>query len=501
MRAKLLALGCVASLLAVVPAPAPSAEAASPVCDVRDPAPVVLRQTGFTRFTEEPGAGRWKTWETELGDMTVAPPPAMGSAQFAVEVADVHAAQAARTPQQVQAAQRWGSGAATGPWTEVLLGMIERHSTSPALNPPRIARLIAIFQTAMSDAMVIAWNAKYCHQRPAPSMVSPLVDPAVPVPPAPSYPSEHATAAGVAAVLLPAFFPGEPVSGVEAMAWEAALSRVWAGASYRSDVNAGLTLGRAVGRAALAARADDGWNAVWDGSGRIEGECNWKPTPPAFRQDPLEPLWGEVRPWVMSSGDQFRPPPPPACDDDEYIAAAYDLYVASGQLTDRQKEIAEYWAGDPGSETPPGMNLRIGLEAAERHGLNTMREARLLAHVGAAIADAGIAAWDAKFHYWSDRPVTTIRRMWDPAWTSYIGTPPFPGYVSGHSTFSGATAELLSLWFPQDKVMHRALATDAAMSRFYGGIHPRYDNEIGLEVGGQVGRRAFERAASDGADR
>ncbi len=499
MWAKALALGCVASLLAVLPARAPSAEAASPVCDVRDPAPVALRQTGLTRFTEEPGAGRWKTWQVALGDVAVPPPPAMGSAQYAVELADVHAVQMTRTPEQVQAAQRWGSGAAVGPWTEVLLGMIERNSTSPDLNPPRIARLIAIFETAMSDAMVVTWNAKYCHQRPTPSMVSPLVDPVVDVPPAPSYPSEHAAAAGVAAALLPAFFPDEAVAEVEAMAWEAALSRVWAGAAYRSDIDAGLTLGKAVARTALQARADDGWDAVWDGSGRIEGKCNWKPTPPAFRSDPLEPLWGSVRPFVMSSGDEFRPPPPPACDGDEYEAAAYDVYAASQDLTDRQKEIAEYWAGDPGSETPPGMNLRIGLEAAERHELNTMRQARLLAHLGAAIADAGIAAWDAKFHYWSDRPVTTIRRMWDPEWTSYIGTPPFPGYVSGHSTFSGATAELLSLWFPGDRAMHRALATDAAMSRFFGGIHPRYDNEVGLEVGQQVGRRAFERAAADGA--
>ncbi|HVL90163.1 MAG TPA: vanadium-dependent haloperoxidase, partial [Actinomycetota bacterium] len=216
-------------------------------------------------------------------------------------------------------------------------------------------------------------------------------------------------------------------------------------------------------------------------------------------QAPAEPKWGGVRPWVLSTGSQVRPAAPPACDSDEYLAAARDVYQASLTLSPRQKEIAQYWAGGPGTETPPGMNLRTAMEETHQRGLSTMREARVLAYAGAVIADAAIAAWDAKFTYWWDRPVTTIRRLWDPNWTSYIGTPPFPGYVSGHSTFSGGTMALLAGFFPDKAVAFKAMATDAAMSRFYGGIHARYDNETGLDMGYAIASLALARAATDGA--
>jgi membrane-associated phospholipid phosphatase len=221
-----------------------AASAQQPACDARDPVAAALG--AVDRFTEEPEAGRWRTWQVGTTDVAVPPPPHMASPESASELAEVHVGTTTRTPDMVAKAQQWGAGAAGALWTDVLLQMIARHSASPSLNPPRISRLIAIFETAMFDALVVTWNAKYCYLRPAPSAVSPLVRPAVDVPPAPSYPSEHAAAAGVAAVLLPAFFPAESASAIDEMASDAATSRVWAGASYPTDVAAGLALGRAV---------------------------------------------------------------------------------------------------------------------------------------------------------------------------------------------------------------------------------------------------------------
>ena len=147
--------------------------------------------------------------------------------------------------------------------------------------------------------------------------------------------------------------------------------------------------------------------------------------------------------------------------------------------------------------TPPGHWNRIALERVRAEGLSTRRAARVFAALNTAQADAFIACWDAKYAYWSERPVTAIRRERDPSWLSYIATPPFPGYVSGHSTTSGAAAEVLAHFFPGDRRRLRRQAEEAAVSRLYGGIHFRSDNEAGLRLGRAIGRRSYSRSAVD----
>ena len=109
-----------------------------------------------------------------------------------------------------------------------------------------------------------------------------------------------------------------------------------------------------------------------------------------------------------------------------------------------------------------------------------------------AQADAFIACWDAKYAYWSLRPVTAIRRSIDPTWLSYIATPPFPSYVSGHSSTSGAASTVLGAFFPERAEALDAMAEEATASRLYGGIHYRSDNEAGLELGRRVGDVALD---------
>ena len=104
-----------------------------------------------------------------------------------------------------------------------------------------------------------------------------------------------------------------------------------------------------------------------------------------------------------------------------------------------------------------------------------------------------MACWDAKYAYWSLRPVSAIQRLVAPDWLPYLTTPPFPSYVSGHATTSGAASTVLSSYFPSRAGDLAALAEEAARSRLYGGIHFRTDNEVGLALGRQVGQVA-ERA-------
>ncbi len=117
----------------------------------------------------------------------------------------------------------------------------------------------------------------------------------------------------------------------------------------------------------------------------------------------------------------------------------------------------------------------------------------MLALLNTAQTDAFIACWDAKFTYWSMRPVTAIHASLDASWLPLIATPPFPSYVSGHSTTSGAASTVLAHVFPDQADLLAGLADEAAVSRLYGGIHYASDNAAGLALGRLVGAAALER--------
>src|SRR5213078_1045247 len=226
---------------------------------------------------------------------------------------------------------------------------------------------------------------------------------------------------------------------------------------------AGIVWGEFVANQILAARANDGSDAIVPPPGG-SGPGVWVPTPPAFLPY-LLPQWGFVAPFAMSGSSQFRPPGPPSLDSERYATdynEVKELGAAVGSTrTEDQTEIALFWADGAGTETPPGHWNSIAQIIADARG-NTLEEnARLFALMNIAMADAAICAWDAKytFNFW--RPVTAIRNSDldgnaatdpDPAWTSFIVTPPFPDYVSGHSTFSGAASAVLAMFYGTDNI-------------------------------------------------
>ena len=337
-----------------------------------------------------------------------------------------------------------------GQWIGVALDEIAGHR----VDPPHASRLLATLSVAMQRAV------------------------------ARSEPASSADAAvdGAASTVLAYFFQDDTgrFHGLARRAEQAAAD---------SSAGRGFALGRRAGEELVARAESDGADAPFTGTIPVGPEY-WVPTPPGFLP-PLLPTWGEVRPWNIADPVALRPPPPPRPGDPEFEAELREVYEVSQTLTPEQRAIALFWADGPGTFTPPGHWNAIALELVRAHDLDTPSAARLFAVLNTAEADALICIWDAKYAYWSLRPVTAIRREIDPDWTPLITTPPFPSYVSGHSGASGAAATVLSAFFPAEAAQLRAWAAEAAASRLYGGIHFRSDNEVGLELGTSVGEAAL----------
>jgi membrane-associated phospholipid phosphatase len=347
----------------------------------------------------------------------------------------------ASAPAQAQAP----ASSAVTPWIQLELDAIASHRT----NPPRASRALAHVSAAMYLAALRGGRGQ---------------DDAV---------------TGAASTVVAHFYPG-------------AAARIQMLADRLADVEStAFETGRLAGRLIIARAQSDGADAVWTGT-PPEGPGYWVPTPPAYVNAPLEPLAGTWRTWNIRSGSQFRPGPPPSYGSAQFLAETTEVYNVSRDLTAEQKRIADYWADGAGTVTPPGHWNVIAIDLLETAGWSTLRQARLFATLNTAQADAFIACWDAKYTYWSLRPITAIRRLIDENWLSYIPTPPFPSFVSGHSTTSGAASTVLAWFFPDRAGELRAMAEEAAISRLYGGIHFRSDNEAGLDLGRHVGEVALD---------
>ncbi|MEW6153860.1 MAG: vanadium-dependent haloperoxidase [Actinomycetota bacterium] len=442
----------------------------------------------------EPTAGAWRTWVlTSPDEIAVPPPPAEGSAAEEAEDAELRDMADGRTTEIVDQVRKWASlgQPVSTPWVEMNLEFISAR----AKDPPLASRGYALVSTAVYDAVVATWHYKYLYDREAPSVVDHVVPPG----PDPSYPSEHAAIAGAASTVLAYLFPERPKLRLDELADQAAESRLYAGVNRRSDVEAGLELGRQVAEKVIAYaqadRAEDPCNARRPGpAGRY-----WDP-PPGSVANPVQPCAGQWKPWVLTSGDQFRPGPPPVLGSPEFRAQAEEIVAVKAALTDEQKRIATFWAGGEGTPLPPGVWINVVLAYLRDRQPTEPQAERVLAMVNVAQSDAGIAAWDTKYTYWDPRPENGVRDIGlDPSWSPYIETPFFPSYISGHATYSAAAAEVLAHLFPSDAAEFHRKAEEASNSRLWGGIHWRLDNEVGMDVGRQVGALVVQRATTDGA--
>lgn len=375
-------------------------------------------------------------------------------------------------------------------WNKTLLDAIKNDKTAP----PLAARNMAMVHTAIYDAV----NAIAKAYRPYYVQTE-----------APAYTSPEAATAAAAHRILVNLYPQQTAT------FDAKYASSLAEIPDGKFENDGIALGEFVADKILAWRSNDGAkNQVSYTPSTNPG--NWQPTPPNF-QPALLPQWPNVTPFAITSGSQFRPSGPPALNSTEY-AAEVNLVQEIGKKdsltrTPEQTEIAQFWADGAGTYTPPGHWNEIAQEISLSRGDSLLEDARLFALLNIGLADAGIVAWDSKYvnNFW--RPIAAIQQAdtdrnplttADPNWEPLLTTPPFPEYVSGHSTFSGAADAILTSVFGDNvnfssstslngKVITRSFssflqaANEAGNSRIYGGIHFPSANEDGLAAGRALG--------------
>ncbi|WP_019507245.1 vanadium-dependent haloperoxidase [Pleurocapsa sp. PCC 7319] len=317
---------------------------------------------------------------------------------------------------------------------------------------------------------------------------------------------------------------------------------------------------------------------------------NNSPLDPETAQVPLTPQFGNVTPFGLESGDQYRPEAPEPfllvdgtvdleagtitlADGEvlqiskdligdvinpEFIAQAEEIVEISANLTDEQKLIAEFWEDGPGTSFPPGNSNTFGQYVSARDNHTLDEDVELFLALGNSQLDSAIAAWESKYFYNYARPHRVIRELGEQgligeynedlggyAIEAYAGpgqgtqtilasefttyqfgasdvAPPFPEYISGHSTFSAAGAEVLEQYTGSDYFGGSVtldpgssrfepeitptgsvtldwenfsdFADESGISRLYGGIHFTDGDQNGRALGREVGNTAYEKA-------
>jgi hypothetical protein len=280
------------------------------------------------------------------------------------------------------------------------------------------------------------------------------------------------------------------------------------------EKEAGIDAGEAAAAAMLLLRADDGSDEAATKPytpGTAPGD--WQKTPPAFAPA-LLPGWGDVTPFGLESGSQYRLSAPPALHTGKY-ANDYNEVKLLGRFdspfrpSDRT-DVARFYA----VASPVQVWNSAARQASAAQGKALSENARILALLAMAMADASIAQWDTKYHYNLWRPVTAIQNGdldgndktdRDPDWLPLITTPAHPSYASGHATVSGAARAVLEHAFgkhgndvmlthpgvPGVVLEYSAwdeITDDIDDARVYGGIHFRFDQEAGSHLGRHVGQ-------------
>ena len=257
-----------------------------------------------------------------------------------------------------------------------------------------------------------------------------------------------------------------------------------------------------------------------------EEEGRWIPTPPTYISA-VEPHWDEIRPIIMDSASQFMPPRPPLFDVKNKSSIFYKAMMGvkntGDSLTEEQKQIADFWDDNPFKMTvvghasyatkkfsPPGHWMNIVGIAAQKSNADFNTTVAAYTETAITLFDAFISCWDEKYRSNYIRPETAINKYVSNSWRPYIQTPPFPSYISGHATISGAAAEVMTYWFgdklsfsdtslvefgikPRIINSFREAAKEAALSRMYGGIHFSFDNNEGNKAGIKLGQLILQR--------
>jgi hypothetical protein len=358
--------------------------------------------------------------------------------------------------------------------------------------PPPAMRAAAIVQSSVFDALNgIEMRYTPIHVQPA----------------APAGASRQASVVGAAYESLVGLFPSQQATFDAQL--RASLAEIGGGPNDQS-VARGLAWGEQVADEMLAWRAGDGINAVL--SPYVPGGApgDWQPTPPTFGP-PLFRQFATMTPWALTSPSQFLPPAPPALTSARY-AQDFSEVKAFGSATSVvrtpfETETARFWAGD----TPAAIWNRVADDLAEANHLTLTENARLLARMNIALADAVIAVWNAKNHFDTWRPITAIQQAGtdgnpdtaaDPTWTPLLPTPQFQEYPAGHPGVSNAGASVLAAYYGDDTpftatsfglpgverdfTSFSSAAAQVVDARIFGGMHFRFSCDQAIAMGAEI---------------
>jgi len=395
-------------------------------------------------------------------------------------------------------------------WNDLATVAVARMGSGPTALPPYLeAKIYAVANSAMHDALnsIAPRYKRYAYAGAL----------------APDASAAAAVAQAAHDVLVASLPP-------QAAFVDGELATTLAAIPASAAKTAGIALGSAAAAAVLATRVNDGSEqaSIPYVFGTRPGD--YRATPP-FDGPPFNgfadvPAWGNVRPFVLRSGAQFRAPPPygaasnaAAVQTRRYTRDYNEILRLGGVVSARtaeQTEIGLFFL-----ENSPTFWNRIARHLGDQHGLGAWRSARMFALLGLAEGDAYIATFDSKYHYNFWRPFTATKlagtdgnpnTIPDLAWDVLAPpTPPIPDYPSGHGTAGGAAAAVLSFFFRGDTGPFETTSTslpgvsrrfnsvwDAAWqnadSRVYVGYHFRTAAEVGTVQGAFVGYWAATRA-------
>jgi len=255
----------------------------------------------------------------------------------------------------------------------------------------------------------------------------------------------------------------------------------------------------------------------------------------------LTPFWDKVKPIALKSGDQFRPGPPPMIGSEQLEKEVQEVIEMQANLTDYQKALVEFMRDGPQSVQQAGHWLKFAQDVSRRDNHTLDQDVKMYFYNQVVAMDAFIASWDSKMFYDYARPYALVHeyyenqkikawggegkgmiemdgKQWRPYSPETFLCPPFPSYVSGHSTISGGCAEALKMWTGSDEFGSSAelvagamtepdnlgekitlefptfteTAEMAGISRVLGGYHIQADNVAGLELGRNVAKEVWK---------
>ncbi|MBL7814408.1 MAG: vanadium-dependent haloperoxidase [Saprospiraceae bacterium] len=344
----------------------------------------------------------------------------------------------------------------------------------PFATPPYASRVFAYVSVAQHDALLVA----RFHQKATPSV----------------YLSDAAVISGATVAVLAHLFPAEMeyLKQKEEIAYWSILKQ---SRFTPNELDASLKLGKDIGEKVIIFAQNDGYDNTpfnpnqWQQNlnrRKNENQMVWQSNQKPIRA-PIEPFFGNVKAWFITDKATIRPTPPPSTESEELKKEVAFVQLHSRVSTKEKMQIVTRWSDAEFTHTPIGHWNLIACDLFQKNKTDDEQKVRILATLNRALMDAAIACWEAKTYYCYPRPTQVDKDV-----HRHLPLPNFPSYPSGHSSFSGAAATVLSHFFQNESQKLFEMAEEASISRVYAALHFRMDCDAGMVLGKKVGELALK---------